>query len=60
MPLNLQVLETFTSYQTEREEVRQVAKRFQSSCLQAGVLKASLERKTASVPQPQSRSLSGN
>ena len=59
MPLNLQVLETFTSYQTEREEVRQVAKRFQSSCLKAGVLKASLERKTASVPQPQSRSLRG-
>ncbi len=59
MPLNLQVLETFTSYQTEREEVRQVAKRFQSSCLQAGALKASLERKMASVPQTKSSSPSG-
>ncbi len=60
MPLNLQILETFTSYQTERDEVRQVAKRFQKSCLQAGALKASLERKMASVPQAPSRSLSGN
>lgn len=50
MPLNLQVLETFTSYQNERDEVRQVAQRIQNGCLQAGVLRASLERKTASVP----------